>query len=43
MTTITIAYPEGLETAVLDLSLVDSVRAKIPVFADRRPDLYNDI
>ncbi len=34
---------EGLETAVLDLSLVDSVRAKIPVFADRRPDLYNDM
>lgn len=34
---------EGMETAVLDLNLVDSVRAKIPVFADRRPDLYNDI
>lgn len=31
---------EGLETAVLDLNLVGSVRAKIPVFADRRPDLY---
>lgn len=31
---------EGLETAVLDLSMVTSVRAKIPVFADRRPDLY---
>lgn len=31
---------EGLETAVLDLSLVDSVRAKIPIFADRRPDIY---
>ncbi len=32
---------EGLATAVLDLSLVDSVRAQIPIFADRRPDLYS--
>lgn len=31
---------EMLVTADIDLSLVDSVRAKIPVFADRRPDLY---
>jgi len=31
---------KGMETAVLDLSLVDSVRHKIPVFADRRPDIY---
>ncbi len=29
-----------LTTAVLDLSLVDKVRAQIPVFADRRADLY---
>lgn len=29
-----------LLTAVLDTSLVDEVRRKIPVFADRRPELY---
>ncbi|MCL6560281.1 MAG: carbon-nitrogen family hydrolase, partial [Firmicutes bacterium] len=27
-------------TASLDLSCVDSARKKIPVFADRRPELY---
>jgi predicted amidohydrolase len=31
---------EILLTADIDLDLVESVRAKIPVFADRRPDLY---
>lgn len=31
---------EGAETAVIDLSLVDTIRTKIPVFADRRPDVY---
>ncbi|MCB8921780.1 MAG: carbon-nitrogen family hydrolase [Ardenticatenaceae bacterium] len=34
---------EGVATAVLDLSMVDNVRAQIPVFADRRPDLYGEI
>ena len=29
-----------LLTATIDPALVESVRAKIPVFADRRPDLY---
>lgn len=32
---------EMLGTAVLDMSLVDTVRTKIPVFADRRADLYD--
>lgn len=41
-TVVEMGEEEGLETAVLDLSLVDSVRAKIPIFADRRPDLYAD-
>jgi omega-amidase len=27
-------------TATIDLELVDSVRSRIPVFADRRPELY---
>ena len=31
---------EMLLTATVDLALVDSVRQRIPVFADRRPDLY---
>lgn len=31
---------EMLLTAVVDLSLVTAVRAKIPVFADRRPEVY---
>ena len=31
---------EMLLTATIDLALVDSVRARIPVFADRRPELY---
>jgi predicted amidohydrolase len=31
---------EGLWTAEIDFSLVSAVRQKIPVFADRRPDLY---
>lgn len=31
---------EMLLTAVVDLSLVEEVRAKIPIFADRRPELY---
>lgn len=30
-----------LLTAAIQTDLVDSVRAKIPVFADRRPDLYS--
>lgn len=29
-----------LATAEIDMDLVDSVRAKIPVFEDRRPDVY---
>jgi omega-amidase len=29
-----------LITAEIDTDLVDSTRAKIPVFDDRRPDLY---
>jgi len=32
---------EILLTAEIDLSLVQSVRSKIPIFTDRRPDLYN--
>ena len=31
---------EGLFSAVIDLDLVDDVRAKIPVFEDRRDDIY---
>ncbi|MCP5098775.1 MAG: carbon-nitrogen family hydrolase [Chloroflexi bacterium] len=31
---------EGVLTAVIDLNLVNEVRQKIPVFADRRPELY---
>lgn len=31
---------EMLLTAIVDLSQVDTVRSKIPVFADRRPELY---
>jgi omega-amidase len=31
---------EGVLTAVIDLDLVDKVRQTIPVFADRRPELY---
>ncbi|MCA9926139.1 MAG: carbon-nitrogen family hydrolase, partial [Anaerolineales bacterium] len=30
----------GVETAVIDTDLVDEVRARIPVFADRRPEVY---
>ncbi|MCO6453613.1 MAG: carbon-nitrogen family hydrolase [Caldilineales bacterium] len=30
-----------LLTAAIDLDLADAVRARIPVFADRRPDLYS--
>jgi hypothetical protein len=29
-----------LLTAEIDLGKVDAVRAKIPIFADRRPELY---
>jgi omega-amidase len=32
-----------LLTATIDLDLVDQVRAKIPVFVDRRPLLYNHL
>jgi predicted amidohydrolase len=31
---------EALLTAEIDLSVVDSARRKIPVFNDRRPDIY---
>lgn len=31
---------ERILTADLDLAVVDAVRSKIPVFADRRPELY---
>jgi predicted amidohydrolase len=31
---------EILLTAEIDLAQVEAVRAKIPIFADRRPDLY---
>jgi omega-amidase len=31
---------EMVVTAVIDLDLVDSVRRQIPVFSDRRPELY---
>jgi predicted amidohydrolase len=31
---------ETLLTAEIDLALVDAVRARIPVFEDRRPDVY---
>jgi len=31
---------ERILTAELDLAAVDNVRSKIPVFADRRPELY---
>ncbi|WP_420642256.1 carbon-nitrogen family hydrolase [Candidatus Leptofilum sp.] len=31
---------EMLGTAVIDIAQVDAVRAKIPVFADRRPEVY---
>jgi predicted amidohydrolase len=31
---------EQIITAQIDLSLVDKVREKIPVFKDRRPELY---
>lgn len=31
---------EGIWTAELDLTMVPSIRSKIPVFDDRRPDLY---
>jgi len=31
---------EAVLTAVIDLDLVQNVRQKIPVFADRRPELY---
>ena len=30
----------GLLTATIDTALADEVRARIPVFADRRPELY---
>ena len=33
------AYP-NLLSAEIDLDLVDEVRQRIPVFEDRRPDLY---
>jgi len=32
---------EELLTAEIEIDKVDEVRAKIPVFADRRPDIYN--
>ncbi|MEW4370234.1 carbon-nitrogen family hydrolase [Paenibacillus kandeliae] len=31
---------EGILTATIDLDLSDEVRGRIPVFADRRPELY---
>jgi predicted amidohydrolase len=31
---------EMLGTAVIDIAQVNKVRAKIPVFADRRPEVY---
>ncbi|MFM7175642.1 MAG: hypothetical protein ACKO4U_21745 [Caldilinea sp.] len=31
---------EALLTATIDTDLVEAVRRKIPVFADRRPELY---
>ena len=31
---------ETLLVATIDLAMVDRVRAKIPVFADRRPKIY---
>lgn len=31
---------EGVFEAVIDLSLVEQVRRRIPVFEDRRPDVY---
>ncbi|MGZ7445370.1 carbon-nitrogen family hydrolase [Paenibacillus sp. TH7-28] len=31
---------EGIVTGTIELSLVDEVRGRIPVFADRRPDCY---
>ena len=31
---------EMLGTAVIDIAQVDEVRAKIPIFEDRRPDIY---
>jgi predicted amidohydrolase len=34
---------EGVLTAVIDLSKVAEVRAKIPIFKDRRPDVYREI
>ena len=33
---------EALVSAMLDLQIVDEVRRSIPLFADRRPDLYGD-
>lgn len=30
----------GLFSAEIDLDLVAAVRRKIPIFADRRPDVY---
>ena len=32
-----------LLTATIDLDLVDEVRTKIPVFADRRPEIYESV
>lgn len=32
---------EAIITAEIDLALVDEVRGRIPVFADRRPELYS--
>ncbi|MCR8997515.1 carbon-nitrogen family hydrolase [Brevibacillus halotolerans] len=32
---------EMILTAEIDLDIVDQVRSKIPVFTDRRPDIYN--
>lgn len=31
---------EGIHQVEIDLSLVDDVRKRIPIFADRRPDIY---
>lgn len=33
---------EGVLTAVIDTTLVDDVRSRIPVFADRRPEVYGE-
>ncbi|MCA9972040.1 MAG: carbon-nitrogen family hydrolase [Anaerolineales bacterium] len=39
-TVLALGETPGVETAVIDLALVDEVRGRIPVFADRRPTLY---